>query len=147
MLINYNKIKAIVFLLLCITLISCSIEPQPIKMGDTCTACKMGVADNRFGAELITIKGKIYKFDDIHCVLEFLKANTVPKEQLKSILFVDFEAPHNFITLENANLLKSDELRSPMGSNIAVFKSLTELTNSQAKLGGEKVKWESLTDK
>ena len=141
---NFNNLKFLSLLFITLILTSCTIEPQPIKMGDTCAFCIMGVADNRFGAEIITKKGKIYKFDDAHCLLEFMKANTVPKEELKSILFVDFEAPHGFLEAENAFLLKSVDLRSPMGSNIAAFKSSEQLTLTQAKLGGEKVEWASL---
>ena len=29
----------------------------------------MKIADGKFGAELITTKGRIYKFDDIHCMI------------------------------------------------------------------------------
>ena len=141
---NVNNLKLLSLLFITLILTSCTIEPQPIKMGDTCAFCIMGVADNRFGAELITKKGKIYKFDDAHCLLEFMKANTVPKEEQKSILFVDFEAPHGFLEAENAFLLKSVDLRSPMGSNIAAFKTLAQLKESQAKLGGDKVEWVSL---
>ena len=141
---NFNKLKFLSLLFITLILTSCTIEPQPIKMGDTCAFCIMGVADNRFGAEIITKKGKIFKFDDAHCLLEFMKANSVPKEDLKSILFVDFLAPHGFLEAENAFLLKSVDLRSPMGSNIAAFKTLAQLKESQTKLGGDKVEWVSL---
>ena len=141
---KFNKLIRLSFVFLIFILVSCSIEPQPIKMGDTCSFCLMGVADNRFGAELITKKGKIYKFDDTHCLLEFLNAQTVPKEQQKSILFVNFETPHGFLDAKNAFLLKSVDLRSPMGSNIAAFESLEKLKESQTKLGGEVVEWASL---
>ncbi len=144
---SFNKLKFLSFIFLLLITASCSTEPQPIKMGDNCSFCLMGVADNRFGAEIITKKGKIYKFDDTHCLLEFIKANTVPKGEQKSILFVDFEAPHGFVDADNVFLLKSEDLRSPMGSNIAAFKTLTALTANQTKLGGEEVKWASLTNK
>ena len=146
MLQSKNVIKAVSFVCLSLLLIisSCSTQPQPIKLGDTCTFCKMGVADNRFGAELITKKGKVFKFDDMHCLIEFNKENTVAKDQIKSILFVDFEEPHDFIEAGNVFLLKSADLRSPMGSNIAAYKSEASLKESQAKVGGEEIKWSSL---
>lgn len=144
---NSNNLIRLSFVFLTSIFASCTTKPQPIKMGDTCDFCIMGVADNRFGAELITKKGKIYKFDDVHCLLGFMKANTVPKEQQKSILFVDFEAPHGFVEAENVFLLKSEELRSPMGGNIAAFTSSKKLKESQAKLGGEEVDWASVASK
>ena len=144
---KFNNLKLIPFFLLAFIISSCTTKPQPIKMGDTCDFCIMGVADNRFGAEIITKKGKIYKFDDIHCLLGFMKANTVPPKEQKSIVFIDFEAPHGFIESENIFLLKSGGLRSPMGSNIAAFKTLVQLKESQNKLGGEEVVWKSLANK
>lgn len=144
---KFNNLIRFPFIFLIFIIASCTIKPQPIKMGDTCAFCIMGVADDRFGAELITKKGKIYKFDDIHCLLGFMKANTVPKEEQKSILFVDFEAPHGFLEAENVALLKSEDLRSPMGSNIAAFKNSVQLKESQKKLGGEEVDWKSQASK
>ena len=147
MLLN-NKIFRLTFpVFFVMIMVSCNSKPVPIKMGDACTFCKMGVADNRFGAEMITKKGKTYKFDDIHCLLGFIKENSVPKDQEKSILFVDFNAPHDFIESENVYLLNSENLRSPMGGNIAAFTSEATLKQSQDKLGGEVVKWSSLDSK
>ncbi|WP_207924567.1 nitrous oxide reductase accessory protein NosL [Pedobacter changchengzhani] len=144
---HYKKVSkslTLVCLFLLFILSSCKTKPQPIKLGDSCSFCKMGVADERFGAELITQKGKAFKFDDVHCLIEFVKGNTVPKDQIKTILFVDFEAPHEFIESENSFLLKSDSLRSPMGSNISAYKSEAKLKENQTKVGGEEVKWSSL---
>ena len=53
-------------------LISCSTEPEPLVYGtDICHNCKMTLMDNKFGAELVTKKGKVYKFDDMNCFLNF----------------------------------------------------------------------------
>lgn len=144
---KYNNLIYLSLVFIILIIASCTIKPQPIKMGDTCDFCMMGVADDRFGAELITKKGRIYKFDDIHCLLGFMKANTVPKEEQKTVLFVDFEAPHGFLESGSVALLKSETLRSPMGSNIAAFENPAHLKETQNKLGGEKVDWESLASK
>ena len=46
-------------------LISCGKkEAEPIKLNsDGCEFCKMKISDGKFGAEIITAKGRIYKFD------------------------------------------------------------------------------------
>ena len=33
----------------------------------------MKISDGKFGAELITSKGRIYKFDDMHCMISYHK--------------------------------------------------------------------------
>ncbi|MEO6948316.1 MAG: nitrous oxide reductase accessory protein NosL, partial [Ginsengibacter sp.] len=117
------KMNIIGFMLLfLIAFSSCESGPQPITLGkDACTFCKMSIADNHFGAEIITKKGKIYKFDDTHCVLGFMKANTINNNDIKETWLVNYLEPHNFIAAQSAFLLESSELHSPMGGNIAAF--------------------------
>lgn len=125
--------------------ISCNSGPQPIKLGeDACSFCKMSIADNRFGAEIITKKGKVYKFDDMHCILGFMKANTINNKDIREIYFVNFEEPHNFILASKAFLLKSNELHSPMGGNVASFDNETKLKEAAQKTKGEIVTWSAL---
>jgi copper chaperone NosL len=143
---NPIKPKTLAFLLPFILLMtSCSVEPQPIKVGtDACSFCKMGVADNRFGAEVITKKGKIYKFDDMHCLMEFMKGDIVKKEDVQAAYVVDYEEPHGFIDLQKAFLLKGETIRSPMGSNIAAFLTGKQLKSAGKSLKGEVVQLNSL---
>lgn len=139
-----NTITAIVlFLVPC--LMACSVEPQKIKIGkDACSFCKMSIADNRFGAEILTKKGKVYLFDDTHCLLEFIKANTVSNNDIKETYFVGFEDPHDLIDAPKAFLLKSNELHSPMGGNIAAFSDQNKRRDAADKFKGEEITWEAL---
>ena len=62
--------------LLFVLISSCSSGPEPLYYKkDSCAFCKMQLIDTKFGAELITEKGKIYKFDDIGCMLDFEQQN------------------------------------------------------------------------
>jgi copper chaperone NosL len=126
-------------------LMSCNSGPQPIKFGqDACSFCKMSIADKRFGAEIITKKGKAFKFDDMHCLLGFMKSNTINNNDIKETWLVNFEEPHNFILAQNAFLLKSSELHSPMGGNVATFNSESKLKEAAQKVKGETVTWDAL---
>src|SRR5690606_3250333 len=52
-------------------------QPQPIKLNsDACDYCKMTISDARFASELVTKKGRVYKFDDITCMVNYTKENT-----------------------------------------------------------------------
>lgn len=135
--------------LLCLSLMllttSCSVEPKPIKIGkDACVFCKMGVTDKRFGAELITKKGKIYKFDDLHCLVGFMKEGAVKNADVRGMYLVDYEQPHGFIDLQKAFLFKSETLRSPMGSNIAAFLTEKQLKTTTQSMQGRVVQLNSL---
>jgi len=124
-------------------LISCSSRPQPIKLGqDACSFCKMSIADNHFGAEIVTKKGKLYKFDDMHCIAGFIKSNEVPGADIKEIWLVNYAEPHNFIAAPKAFLLRSAELHSPMGGNTANFDDENKLKDAMNNVKGEQLTWD-----
>ena len=122
--------KLVMAILLLLFFTGCNTSPQPIALGkDQCHGCKMTISDERFGAELVTRKSKVYKFDDAHCLLEFKKAGTVNEKDIANIFFTNFSAPHQLLNAGQAKFLKSDLLRSPMNGNMAAF----ELTDSLQK--------------
>lgn len=126
-----------------LSLSSCSTDPEPIRIGkDNCDFCKMTISDARFGAEIVTKKGKVIKFDDAHCINAFLDANTVTKEEIAGVYFTDFLKPHQLVNVEQAFFLHSPELKSPMNGNIAVFSQDDSLTSTLPKYPGFKITWE-----
>ena len=128
-----NTVPAIATFFL-FTFSSCSTDPEPIRFGtDNCHACKMTISDQRSGAELVTKKGKVYKFDDTHCVIEFIQSNTVAQKDIANTYLVDFSAPTKLIEANKAFLYKSDELRSPMAGNVAAFGT----KEAREKIGGQ----------
>lgn len=125
-----------------VSLLSCNIGPEPINTGvDNCYFCKMTISDARFGAELITKKGKIYKFDDSRCLLDFLKTNELKKSEIKDIYFSDFCELHELINVKEALFLQSDKLRGPMSGNIAAFKVPDSLRKIQVQIKGINIRW------
>lgn len=130
------KNSTLIFSVLIFLFTSCSSGPQLIALGkDACSFCKMTIADRNFGAELITNKGKVYKFDDTHCLAAF-KKESIKNEDVKSVYFVNFLDPHNFIESDKALFLQSDELHSPMGGNTAAFEDEARLKMTQQKVEG-----------
>ncbi|HET9057739.1 MAG TPA: nitrous oxide reductase accessory protein NosL [Chitinophagaceae bacterium] len=119
---------------------ACTTGPKPFKTGvDNCDFCKMTITDNRFGGELITKKGKVYKFDDLHCLLEFKKQ--VNDKNIKEIYLINFTGTHDFIRAKEAVLLSSENLKSPMGGNMAAFKNEEELVIAKKQFAGTSLKW------
>ena len=114
----------ILCVLLAFVSLACSIEPEPLIYGkDQCHSCKMTLMDRKFGAELVTTKGKVYKFDDINCLFNFYNEGSVNKKDFRFKLVVDFSQPEKLIDAEKAVYLKSGEIKSPMASQVAAFES------------------------
>jgi copper chaperone NosL len=127
------------------TTTSCNAGPEPIVTGkDQCDFCKMTVSDDRYGAEIVTKKGKVFKFDDAHCIFSFIEKNGVDKNSVKDIYFKDFSGNHALLKANEAFFLKSDQLRSPMGGNVAAFSSKDSLEKVKAEFSGTTVSWSEL---
>ncbi len=121
---------------------SCDVKPEPLQFGkDACHSCKMKLMDDKFGAEIVTVKGKIYKFDDVNCMLNFYNSGTVAVEDIKDLLVVNFATPGSLIDGRNALYLKSPKIKSPMASNIAAFEKDEELKKADAEISGIVLSW------
>lgn len=130
-------ISSITSVLVALFLSSCNNGPDPIKLNrDHCDNCKMTISDERFGAEILTKKGKVWKFDDTHCLVGFLDENRAPREQVKGIYLVRFDGQHELLDINKAFLLKAENLKSPMNGNVAAFADEKSRNDAAEKMGG-----------
>ena len=137
--------KTLVAIALTIGLLSCSTEPAPLNYGqDACHSCKMTLMDKKFGAELVTKKGKVYKFDDINCMQEFFNSGEIPSDQFSFKLVVDFSQPEKLINAQDAFYLKSPEIKSPMASQIAAFETKQKMEDTKKQVNGIYLVWGEL---
>ena len=120
------------FLILFLTISCANKEAVPINLNtDGCDFCKMKIADGKFGAELITSKGRIYKFDDIHCMINYHKENLTTN--IQSFYIHDFNQNNVLISAETAFYVKGGEINSPMRGNIIAVKTEKEAKNIALK--------------
>ena len=128
---------------------SCTPEPQPIAFGeDDCHFCKMTIVDQRYGAELVTSKGKIYKFDALECMINAaFKENLVEENSIHSLLVVPYDKPGNLISAIDKFYLQSRNLPSPMGMYISAFSEKEAAKDAQSANGGELLDWEGVKKK
>jgi copper chaperone NosL len=131
--------------MLAFTLLSCKVEPEPIQYGkDGCSHCRMTLVDKKFGAELVTSKGKIYKFDDVNCMLSLYNSNEFTHEDFTYILVVDFQQPGKLIDARDAFYLKSSAINSPMASQVAAFEKKESMEAVQKQNEGIYMVWGEL---
>jgi len=131
-----------------VLLSACAVEPEPICYGkDNCYFCKMSMADTRFGAEIVTKKGKVYKFDDINCLLNYLKVSELPEEDIALQLVVDFSQPEKLIPAEKAFFLMGSTIQSPMNSQIAAFETQAAMEKAKHQLQAEAATWKQVQEK
>lgn len=125
--------------------LSCEVKPEPLRYGvDACYTCKMTLMDTKYGAEVVTVKGKVYKFDDINCMIDFYNSGDEPIDEMVYKLVVDFAQPEKFVEAQDAFYLKSDRIRSPMASGIAAFETKTEMDVHKKEWKGIWLSWGEL---
>lgn len=127
---------------------SCSSGPEPFAFGkDLCHTCKMGIIDPKFGAELITKKGKIYKFDDVSCLKHYLRSNATEPSAISQLLVINYEKENDFLPLEKAVFILGPAVKSPMGGNAAAFTDQAAAEKMNTRLQGELISWKELAAK
>lgn len=135
--------KTALMVLVLFLITGCSTGSQTIDYGnDGCHFCKMTIVDKIHGSELITDKGKVFKFDATECMLNYINDN---KElPVRSLLTNYYETPTAFISTEEATFLISEKLPSPMGANLTAFQTRTAAEKVQSEKGGRLYHWEAL---
>lgn len=127
-------------------LIACNPKAEKINLGiDQCAECKMTIADPKFGGEILTKKGKVYKFDDTHCIAAFLDRRAVELSNIHKTLFVQYDDNNEFVDVGSAEFVVSSQFKSPMGGNAAAFKNASTAKRKSAEIEGSRVtNWPTL---
>lgn len=131
---------------LILPVIGCSSGPEPIDYGkDACAHCKMAISDTKYGAELVTGKGKIYKFDSAECMIDFLNGDIDKLIDSNALFLVtDLAAPGELIDAKTAFFLHDKEYQSPMGGNLAAFRTRMMADNNQQSADADIYTWEEV---
>ncbi len=130
-------------LLLCSLLTACTPTVDPVVFGeDMCAHCKMTIVDEQFAAEAVSQKGKVYKFDAIECMVEFLKIKQ--SDEMALTLVRDYENPKEWQNANQCNYLISKDLPSPMGAGLSAWLSKENAEAMKTERGGEVYDWEAL---
>ena len=74
----------------------------------------------------------------------WLFKKNIKKNEIKDIYLTDYNGNHAFIKASEAHLVKSVELRSPMGGNIAAFSNVDDMNTTMEKFKGESINWNEL---
>ena len=124
----------------------CTQGPRPLQYGtDACYSCKMTLADKRFGGELVTKKGKIFVFDDVNCMLSYYHSPELSPEDLAFTMVADYRHPEKLLEAGMTFFVKSDQLRSPMNSQVAAFHSYQDAMQFKRENGGILLGWAEVT--
>lgn len=128
---------------ICIGIVSCEVKPQPINYGsDSCHFCKMTIVDNQHAAQIVTVKGKAFKYDAIECMMGDLLEWDQP--EVKYHLIADYSAPGTLIDATSSHYAITPSIPSPMGKFLTGFAEANKRDLVLNNAGGEALDWKQL---
>ncbi len=131
------------FILFTILMISCEVKPQEITYGqDACHFCRMTIVDRQHAAQLVTVKGKVFKYDAIECMMNHLNKWNEP--EVKYFLVTDYITPGKLVDATTSHYLISEAIPSPMGEFLTAFENLEERQKIVNESEGETLNWSEL---
>ena len=138
-----QRLKQFSFVAWLLVLTSCQVGPQAIDYGnDGCHFCKMTIVDKVHAAEIVTQKGKVYKFDASECMINFKKE--FDASEIKLYLTNIYTEPETLIDATQATFLISKNVPSPMGAFLTAFKTKEDAKEVQTKKEGTLYTWNEL---
>jgi copper chaperone NosL len=123
--------------------VACGLSgPVPLKWGEeSCRHCHMTLADRRFGAEILTRRGRALAYDDAGCAAEAIADGEVAAGEVDSVWVVDYTHPDRLIPADSATLVRSGAFLTPMGSGLAATASTLEAQGLAADMHGTVLRW------
>lgn len=126
---------------------ACEQKPEPINYGsDECDHCRMRIMDDQYGAEIVTDKGKAYKFDSIECLISFSLDKNFTGDKNQLMLVTNFANPGELIDAAKAFYVHNDKFRSPMGLNVAGFQTELQKKDFIKNNSGNELNWIELIE-
>lgn len=123
---------------LVLLLSACERGPRAVDYGnEDCVECNMTLMDKRYGAQYVTGKGKVFTFDDVNCLVEYILREPAASDDKPLYYVIDFSQPGEFIDATNAVYLHHKQLRSPMRADAAAFTAEAPARDVLKELGGE----------
>ena len=119
-----------------------TVEPVAIAAEDMCSFCKMAISEKQYAAELIDSDGQVFKFDDIGCVVNFIKQRSISVSGA-SLFVMDFDQ-RQWIKAENAYYVKSPDVTTPMNGGIIAFRDQAKAQEAVAKYHGKLLRFKEL---
>lgn len=119
--------------------------PRPIAYGrDECAYCRMVVSDPRFGAALVTSKGRTVVFDSVECLASWytLSRGDRGRDVARTLWVSDFNHPGALLEASRARYLRVPGPASPMGKGLLAIAS-----DGDARFvpgGGETFGWQDV---
>ena len=136
-----TSVTTLTALALALSVSACRSAPRPLVAGeDSCRYCRMTIDDPRFGAMVMTARGRLETFDSIECLAGYVSSQSAEAAP-RAIWVADIEHPDHWIDATHARFLHGSTWHSPMGRRLAALDGAADVEAARHRLGGELLSW------
>jgi copper chaperone NosL len=130
-------------MVLMVFMVGCARGPQTISYGtDACEFCSMTISDDRYGAAIVTSKGRTHKFDSVECMLRsVMEGEELAGTRVGSWYATSYPTRAKLVDATAVVFLVSPNLPSPMGAGVTAFSARQDAERMQQEKGGEVMDW------
>lgn len=119
-----------------------AVAPVPIASEEMCSYCRMAISEKRFAAELIDSESQAFKFDDIGCLVNFVR-NKKSSSKPVAYFVMDFDA-REWVKAESAFYVRSSEVATPMNGGMIAFKDQSKAQVAADKYHGTLLRFDKI---
>jgi len=105
----------------------------------------MTIVDQQHAAQMVSKKGKQFKYDAIECMLNDLSESK--NSEAIEIFLVSNYGESTMTNAESATYLISKKIKSPMGAFLSAFQSQENAKNTWNEMGGKLYSWQEIKQK
>jgi copper chaperone NosL len=140
---NARAAAAVTSIMAMVFAFGCARVPQAISYGnDACEFCSMTISDDRYGAAIVTVKGRTHKFDSIECMLQsMMEGEKLAGTEVDQWYATSYPNRGALVPAPSATFLVSEGLPSPMGAGLTAFADRVDAERMQQQKGGEVLDW------
>ena len=127
------------YLSACLLLLSLSgcgksdLGPVDLRPEDICANCKMAISERAFAAEILNREEIAIKFDDIGCLVHYI-SNRTKMDEISAWFVTDYPSK-TWIDATKASYIRSNTIRTPMGSGIVAYREKSQAKAAAAQAG------------
>src|SRR5690606_6807740 len=101
------------------------------------------IVDKQHAAQLVSTKGKAFKYDAIECMVHSLQEDMTDTE-IALYLAADFNVPGQLMDATMATDLVSEQTQSTMGANLSAFENAEKAEKTKEEFTGTTYSWEEI---
>jgi copper chaperone NosL len=104
----------------------------------------MTISQNQWGAEIVTDKAKILKFDAIECMAKYINDGLIKHDDIHSCWTVAYDNPGQLSDVDNSYFLHARSLPSPMAMFLTGFSAKSARDKTMNQHPGDALDWKGV---